>query len=123
MKKILPLVALLFIVSCGVQKNIKSDPYVGSYEMTVFEVDNIGDLPLLLDLTKQGDVYTAAISPKEGMQDVEFEVGATKLQDGVFTIGAYAAGYDIYFELTIDQDAVSGTLMGMFDVEGTRLKK
>ena len=53
MKKILPLVALLFIVSCGVQKNIKSDPYVGSYEMTVFEVDNIGDLPLLLDLTKQ----------------------------------------------------------------------
>ena len=123
MKKILPLVALLFIVSCGVQKNIKSDPYVGSYEMTVFEVDNIGDLPLLLDLTKQGDVYTAAISPKEGMQDVEFEVGATKLQDGVFTIEAYAAGYDIYFELTIDQDGLFGILMGMFDVEETRLKK
>ena len=91
--------------------------------MTVFEVDNIGDLSLLLNLTKEGENYTASISPKEGMQDVEFEVGDTTLQDNVFTIEAYAAGYDIYFDITIQEDTVSGSLMGMFDLEGTRIKQ
>ncbi|MDA9843317.1 hypothetical protein N9C47_00505 [Flavobacteriaceae bacterium] len=123
MKKLIPLVALFLTFSCGVQKSIKSDPYVGSYEMTVFEVDNIGDLSLLLNLTKEGENYTASISPKEGMQDVEFEVGDTTLQDNVFTIEAYAAGYDIYFDITIQEDTVSGSLMGMFDLEGTRIKQ
>lgn len=119
MKKTLALFFLLFVVSCGVQKNLKSDPYVGSYQMTVFEVDNIGDLPLYLDITKEGDAYASAITPQEG-GDFDFEIDGTTLEEGVFTIEAYVAGYDIYFELTIEEDEISGTLMGMFDVEGSR---
>jgi hypothetical protein len=126
MKKLLPLLTLLFVTSCGVQKAKvvkETDPYVGSYEMTVFEVDNFGDLPLYLDITKEGAIYKSSIRPREGMQGVEFEIDGTTLEDGILTIEAYAAGYDIYFEITIEGDAVSGTLMGMFDLEGTRIQK
>ena len=103
MKKILALFSLLFIVSCGVQKNLKRDPYLGSYQITVFEVDNIGDLPLYLDITKDGDEYASAITPQDG-GDFEFEIDGTTLEEGVFTIEAYVAGYDIYFELTSEED-------------------
>ena len=50
MKKTLALFSLFLIVSCGVQKNLKSDPYVGSYQMTVFEVDNISSVIVEPDL-------------------------------------------------------------------------
>lgn len=116
------LFTVLFFISCGVQKNIVKDPYVGSYEMTVFEVDNFGDIPLFLDLTKEGDQYKAAITPQEGSEDVAFEVEGTTFDEGTFTVEAYAAGYDIYFELTIEEDTVTGSLMGMFDLEGSRIK-
>ena len=83
MKKNTRSFSLLFIVSCGVQKNLKSDPYVGSYQMTVFEVDNIGDLPLYLDITKDGDKYASAITPQDG-GDFEFEIDGTTLEEGGF---------------------------------------
>ena len=116
------LLTVLCFISCGVQKNIVKDPYVGSYEMTVFEVDNFGDIPLFLDLTKEGDQYKAAITPQEDSEDVAFEVEGTTFDEGTFTVEAYAAGYDIYFELTIEEDTVTGSLMGMFDLEGSRIK-
>ena len=48
MKKFTASIALLIILSCGTQKKAILDPYVGVYEMTVFEVPQIGDVPLKL---------------------------------------------------------------------------
>lgn len=90
--------------------------------MTVFEVDNIGDLPLNLVISKEGENYQAAITPRGEMQEVTFEIDGVSFEQGIFTIEAYAAGYDIYFELSIEGDALSGSLMGMFDVEGKRVQ-
>lgn len=112
---------LLFIHACGVQKSLKKDPYIGSYDMTVFEVDNIGDIPLNLVISKEGENYQAAIKPRGEMQDVTFEIDGVSFEQGLFTIEAYAAGYDIYFELSIEGDELSGSLMGMFDIEGSRV--
>ena len=122
MKKITSTLLLLLIIhACGVQKSLKSDPYIGSYDMTVFEVDNIGDLPLNLVISKEGENYQAAITPRGEMQDVAFEIDGVSFEQGLFTIEAYAAGYDIYFELSIEGDELSGSLMGMFDIEGSRV--
>jgi hypothetical protein len=111
MQKLVFFLSLFLIVSCGVQKNINQDPYVGSYEITVFEVDNFGDIELFLEINQEADAYVASIKPRNPDQQVEFE------------IEAYASGYDIYFEISIDEDAVSGSLMGMFDLEGSRINK
>ena len=124
MKKILILSVLFLMASCGVQKKIGKDPYVGIYDFTVFEVDNYGDIPVKLTLTKEGEVYTSVmtINGEDSSVGEEIEVDATTLEEGVFTIEAYTAGYDIYFELSIEQNEISGSMMGMFDVSGIRVE-
>ena len=123
MQKLVSFLSLFLVISCGVQKNINQDLYVGSYEITVFEVDNFGDIELFLEIKKEADAYLASIKPQNPDQEVEFEIQGTTLDECVFTIEAYASGYDIYFEISIDEDAVSGSLMGMFDLEGSRINK
>ena len=124
MKKALILSSLFLIASCGVQKKIAKDPFVGIYDFTVFEVDNYGDIPVKLTLTKEGEVYTSVMNINRDDSSVveEIEVNSTILEEGVFTIEAYTAGYDIYFELSIEQNEISGSMMGMFDVSGIRVK-
>ena len=124
MKKVIILSVLFLMASCGVQKKIGKDPYVGIYDFTVFEVDNYGDIPVKLILTKEGEVYTSVmtINGEDSSVGEEIEVDATTLEEGVFTIEAYTAGYDIYFELSIEQNEISGSMMGMFDVSGIRVE-
>ena len=124
MKKVLILSVLFLMASCGVHKKIAKDPYVGIYDFTVFEVDNYGDIPVKLTLTKEGEVYTSVMTINRENSSVgeEIEVDATTLEEDVFTIEAYTAGYDIYFELSIEQNEISGSMMGMFDVSGIRVK-
>ena len=124
MKKVIILSVLFLMASCGVHKKIAKDPYVGIYDFTVFEVDNYGDIPVKLTLTKEGEVYTSVMTINRENSSVgeEIEVDATTLEEDVFTIEAYTAGYDIYFELSIEQNEISGSMMGMFDVSGIRVK-
>ena len=124
MKKALTFSILLLIVSCGVQKKIAKDPYVGMYDFTIFEVDNYGDIPVKLNLTKEGEEYTSVMTfnGEDSSVGEDIRVDSTTLEEGVFTIEAYTAGYDIYFELSIEQNDISGSMMGMYDVSGTRVK-
>ena len=106
------------------KKKIAKDPYVGTYDFTIFEVDNYGDIPVKLNLTKEGEEYTSVMTfnGEDSSAGEDIEVDTTTLKEGVFTIEAYTAGYDIYFELSIEQNDISGSMMGMFDVSGIRIK-
>ena len=123
-KKALILSVLFLIASCGVQKKIAKDPYVGTYDFTIFEVDNYGDIPVKLNLTKEDEEYTSVMTfnSEDSSAGEDIRVDSTTLEEGVFTIEAYTAGYDIYFELSIEQNDISGSMMGMYDVSGTRVK-
>ena len=124
MKKALILSVLFLIASCGVQKKIAKDPYVGTYDFTIFEVDNYGDIPVKLNLTKEDEEYTSVMTfnGEDSSAGEDIRVDSTTLEEGVFTIEAYTAGYDIYFELSIEQNDISGSMMGMYDVSGIRVK-
>ena len=58
----------------------------------------------------------------DGTSPGEIEVNSTILEDEVFTIEAYTSGYDIYFELSVEEATISGSMMGMFNIKGTRIK-
>ncbi len=124
MKKTLTTLLLLFLIaSCGALKNTAKDPYVGSFDFTIFEVDNFGDIPIKMTLTKEGEEYISQMDfAGDGQAAGEIEITSTSLQDDVLTIEAYTSGYDIYFELSVEGDAISGSMMGMFDIEGVRIK-
>ena len=114
-----------FIISCGIQKKVTKDLYTGVYEITVFDVDQIGDVPLTLTINKNETGYISKLDMRgEAAENADYmwEVEGTKVEDEVISIEAIIASYDVDFELTIEGDEVSGSMMGMFDVEGTRVE-
>lgn len=125
MKKLIFLLISIFIISCGVQKKVAKDLYTGVYEITVFDVDQIGDVPLTLTINKNETGYISKLDMRgEAAENADYmwEVEGTKLEDEVISIEAIIASYDVDFELTIEGDEVSGSMMGMFDVEGSRVE-
>lgn len=121
MKNVLYTFLFLFVVSCGVQKKIAVDPYVGTYNITIFQVDGFGDIPLQMAISKNESGYTSTLTDPAG--NTTIDVSSTTLNEKEFSIEAYSMGYDIYLDINIDQDKVSGVMMDMFDIEGTRSKQ
>ena len=125
MKKLLPLIALLIIASCGTPKKVIVDPYVGIYDVTIFDVPQVGDWPLKLIIKKDDNGYAAELqtnSEDPAASEYLWEVTSTSVDDNMVYIDATIAAYNLNFELSIDEDYISGSMMGMFDVEGIRVK-
>ena len=125
MKKLLPFIALFVIASCGTQKKVIVDPYVGIYDVTIFDVPQVGDWPLKLIIKKDDNGYAAELqtnSEDPAASEYLWEVTSTSVDDNIVYIDATIAAYNLNFELSIDEDYISGAMMGMFDVEGIRVK-
>ena len=125
MKKLLPFTALFIIASCGTQKKVIVDPYVGIYDVTIFDVPQVGDWPLKLVIKKDDNGYAAELqtnSEDPAASEYLWEVTSTSVDDNMVYIDATIAAYNLNFELSIDEDDISGSMMGMFDVEGIRVK-
>ncbi|MDC2996565.1 hypothetical protein OAY14_00140 [Flavobacteriaceae bacterium] len=125
MKKFTTSTALLIILSCGTQKKAILDPYVGVYEMTVFEVPQIGDVPLKLIIKKDKDGYMSELetnSEDPAASEYLWEIISTAINDGIIFIDATIANYDLNFELNVDKEDISGYMMDMFEVEGKKIK-
>ncbi len=125
MKKFTTSIALLIILSCGTQKKAILDPYVGVYEMTVFEVPQIGDVPLKLIIKKDKDGYISELetnSKDPAASEYLWDIISTAINDGIIFIDATIANYDLNFELNVDKEDISGYMMDMFEVEGKKIK-
>jgi hypothetical protein len=125
MKKLLLLTISLLIFSCGVQKKAAKDLYAGIYKITVFDVDQIGDVPLTLSINKNDSGYTSNIEAGDEVpyiSDLTFEIDSTTIEDGLLVIDGILGDYEIHYELNIDGDDISGSLLGMYDVEGSRVQ-
>ena len=125
MKKFTSSIALLVILSCGTQKKAILDPYVGVYEMTVFEVPQIGDVLLKLIIKKDKDGYISELetnSEDPAASEYLWEIISTAINDGIIFIDATIANYDLNFELNVDKEDISGYMMDMFEVEGKKIK-
>ena len=125
MKKFTASIALLIILSCGTQKKAILDPYVGVYEMTVFEVPQIGDVPLKLIIKKDKDGYISELetnSKDPAASEYLWEIISTAINDGIIFIDATIANYDLNFELNVDKEDISGYMMDMFEMEGKKIK-
>jgi hypothetical protein len=92
--------------------------------MTIFDVDEFGDIPITLTVNKEAFSYTSKIEMRgEAAANSEYtwEIDSTEIENETISIEAYVASYDVYFELGLDEDEISGSLMGMYEVKGKRL--
>ena len=125
MNKLIFLSISFLIISCGVQKKVTKVLYTAVYEIPVFDVVRIGDVPLTLTINKNETGYISKLDMRgEAAENADYmwEVEGTKVEDEIISIEAIIASYDVDFELTIEGDEVSGSMMGMFDVEGSRVE-
>ena len=64
MKNLFLSIVPIFFLSCASLKSTKNDPFIGKYKMTVFDVDQVGDVPAVLTITKDKDSYNSSVSYK-----------------------------------------------------------
>jgi len=96
MRRIGYILIIVFTFSCGINKNINSDPYVGNYNMTIFDVDQIGDIFLELSISKINNGYESSFIFPEGEDSIK--VVSSKVNNGFFEIESTYQQYELFME-------------------------
>ena len=89
-------------------------------DVTIFDVDQIGDIFLVLSISKNNNGYESSFNFPEGEESIE--VISSRVNNGFFEIESTYQQYELFMELEINKNKLLGTFMGMFDIEGKRIK-
>ena len=134
--KILAVFFLLSFSSCGIfvytnaplasnnvlEKTKEVDAttkFIGKYDITVFDVPDVGVIELVMNVSNDGDQLKTEI--EEGEEESGLDVLKTEIEEDILYIDVYVDGYGITvsFEIYVDGNTVTGYLADMFELEGT----
>ena len=134
--KILLLALILTFSSCGIfisvtdtgstVNEIQVEPsldevtkFIGKYDITVFGLPDVGELGLIMNVTRDGDELKTEI--EEGEQESGLDVLKTEIEEDILYIDLYVDSYgiNVSFEIYVDGNKVTGYLADMFELEGT----
>jgi len=126
MKKLIALVFVLttlFSASAFASKPDPTDFFAGKWKIVVSGTPN-GDATFSTNLVRKDGVLTGQmkIVGDESLPVIEI----SKVEDDSEKVVIYftTQGYDVNVELTkVDTDNLKGSLMGMFDAKGSRIKE
>jgi hypothetical protein len=113
------LFSLLFIVGAKAQ-TAGADYFAGKWSVLVKGLPN-GDAKMFFVLEKKDTTMTGVVQDSTGTEISKID--KVELKDTTATVYFSAQGYDVNLAMTKkDDDHITGSLMGMFDAEGERLK-
>ncbi|MBT3684611.1 MAG: hypothetical protein HON89_03220 [Cryomorphaceae bacterium] len=134
--KILLLALILTFSSCGIfisvtdtgstVNEIQVEPsldevtkFIGKYDITVFGLPDVGELGLIMNVTRDGEELKTEI--EEGEQESGLDVLKTEIEEDILYIDLYVDSYgiNVSFEIYVDGNTVTGYLADMFELEGT----
>ena len=134
--KILLLALILTFSSCGIfisvtdtgstvnQVKVETSKdgvtkFLGKYDITVFDVPDVGVIELVMNVSNDGDQLKTEI--EEGEEESGLDVLKTEIEEDILYIDVYVDGYGITvsFEIYVDGNTVTGYLADMFELEGT----
>ena len=124
MKKLSFLFAGLFFLLLSV--NVKAqttdaDYFTGKWSVLVKGTPG-GDARMFITLEKQDTILTGNIKDSTGQLDTKID--NVDLSGNKITLYFNTQGYDVNLEMDKkDDDHVTGSMMGMFDAEGERMKQ
>jgi hypothetical protein len=124
MKKINLIITAAFflLLSFGATAQTKTgaDYFEGKWNVLVKGTPN-GDSKMVVALDKKDSTVTGAIQDSTGKEMAK--ISSVELKDNEITVYFTTQGYDVNLTLTKkDDDHVTGSLMGMFDATGDRIK-
>jgi len=120
MKKSFLLILLSFFLSCAIFKSQNINPFIGTFQVKVLDIDGV-DVPGVLTISKKSDAYLSKIVYENDNVKKEMEIlSSYEIDDKTFLIEAFVDGNQIDFELDFEGDIITGIAAGMFEVEGSR---
>ena len=124
MKKVSLLFAGLFFLLLSVNVKAQSagaDYFAGKWSVVIKGTPN-GDAKMFVVLTKSDTALTGVIQDTTGAETSKID--KIEVNGDKATIYFNAQGYDVNLEMDKkDDDHITGSMMGMFDAEGERVKQ
>tara|TARA_Y100000287_G_scaffold70011_1_gene55367 strand:- start:3967 stop:4338 length:372 start_codon:yes stop_codon:yes gene_type:complete len=123
MKNLFLSIVPIFFLSCASLKSTKNDPFIGKYKMTVFDVDQVGDVPAVLTITKDKDSYNSSVSYKIlDKEEVLNVISTYPLDNSTLLIESLIDNNQVDFELNFENSGFTGTAGGYYDLEGEKIE-
>lgn len=124
MKKLSLFIAATLLLFLSIQENLNAqtpaDYFAGKWNVLVKGTPS-GDANLILVLEKNEDTLTGVVQDTTGNEISKID--KTGIFEDTVTFYFFAGGYDVTLDLTKkDDDNATGSLMGMFEAEGERVK-
>ena len=111
---------LLLSLNANAQTKTGADYFAGKWSVLVKGLPD-GDRKMVFLLEKKDATLTGSLQDSTGKEITKLT--SVELADKTATLNFTTNGYDVNLELTKkDEDHVTGSLMGMFDAEGERVK-
>ena len=91
--------------------------------MTVYEVDQVGDVPAILTITKNKNSYNSTVNYKILEKEEVLNVLSTyPLDSSTLIIESLIDNNQVDFELNFDSTGFKGTAGGFYDLEGEKIE-
>ena len=124
MKKVSFFIAGLFFLLLSLNVNAQTktgaDYFIGKWNVLVKGLPD-GDRTMVLLLEKKDATLTGSLQDTTGKEITKLT--SVEVAEKKATLYFTTNGYDVNLEMTQkDEDHVTGSLMGMFDAEGKRVK-
>lgn len=118
-KNLLVTVALTCVFFSGALAQEGRDYFLGDWKVLVKGTPN-GDAEIPMRFEKNGDALSGYfVNPESGEEE---PMDSAELEGKNLLLAFYIAGYDVTMTLAKETDnKIKGSLMGMFDTEGTRM--
>ena len=106
--------------SARAQTQTVTDYFAGKWNMLVKGLPN-GDTKMIVVLDKKDTTLVGVIQDSVGTEISKFS--KVDVRENGVTVYFAAQGYDVYMSMIKkDEDHIIGTMMDMFDAEGTKIK-
>ena len=123
MRYLLHHILIFFCLSCAALKSTETDPFIGKYKMTVLSVDQVGDIPAILTITKDKKLYYSDVNYKINDEERSLDIISTySIDSSTLIVESLIDGSQIDFELNFEGSVFTGTAGGYYDIEGNKIE-
>tara|TARA_B100001146_G_scaffold52024_2_gene45412 strand:+ start:3355 stop:3753 length:399 start_codon:yes stop_codon:yes gene_type:complete len=131
MKNILLTILSVSILSCGALLNPASqvaestnpnEKFLGTFEFQIFDLPMGGDVIMSLTVKEDEDGLTSVFESLSGALAEDIVVKETEIEEDILYIDVLIQNqYDIFFELYVEGDEITGYLADMFELAGKKV--
>ena len=132
MKKIVLTFFSIAIISCGTllnpasqvaESNNPNEKFLGTFEFQIFDLPMSGDVILSLTVKEDEDGLTSVFESMSGELAEGITVQETEIEEGILYIDVLIQNqYDVFFELYVEGDEITGYLADMFELAGKKVE-